>query len=672
MVLRSTNNGTATLHNFAIENSTVSFKDEINSRPVALNLDEINVTAKNLSNLPGTNFSCTASLRWNTNGSVKTDITATAIPLSADVKLTLDQIELRPLDPYLEPYLNLFIIGSKLGLNGIVRLRTESSALPVVTFAGSSSLDKFATVDGVMAEDLIKWGSMRFEGIEANLQPPAVSVAKVELVDAFARLTVETNRAINLLAALQPLRTNAASIPTISDTAQVTNKTSRKALAQVKDVLSQTNAFGVTNLLKLNIGTIAISNAYLELADRSLTPHAQVSLQSVNGTLSDISSDELRNAKIRLQARVNNSAGVEITGKFSPLHKQASSEFTVICKDIDLNPTDPYVEKFLGYRLRKGKLSTELTYQVTARNLKGRNVVRLDQFTLGDKVASPDATRLPVKLGLALLKDRNGKIELDVPVEGNLDDPKFRLGGVIWGAVVNVFTKIVTSPFAALGSLFGGKGEEVRYQEFEPGASELLPAAREKLDALAKALYERPGLEVEIEGHTNPETDRDALRRSKLEQQLRLRKWATLRKNDQASTSPQTIVLTAEERARFLADLFLKQQATQTAQQNASKSTAKPKAPAKSVASEKGAEALLRAQPTEEERQQLVSESERSLLQSIVVEESELSALAMERAGRVQNFLVQEHQIDGGRLFLTEAARGSGATNGHRVYLHLR
>jgi hypothetical protein len=673
IVLSSTNSGTATLHNLSVENCSATLEDQINSRPARLVLDQINLSASNLSNLPRTNSSARASLRWNTNGSVKTEITAAAIPLSADIKLVMDQIELRPLDPYLEPYLNLFIIGSKLSLDGEVKLRTEGSALPVVTFAGSSSLDDFATVDGVMGEDLIKWASVRFSGIEANLQPPAVSVAKVHLQDAFARLTVETNRTLNLLAAIQPMTTNSAAPIVPAKTEKTGSKTGKKGLSQIKEVMSQTNAFGITNLLKLNVGAVVISNADLELSDRSMTPRAQLSVRAINGEIRDISSDELRNARIHLQARVNNASPVEITGKFSPLHQQASSEIKIVCKDIDLNPTDPYIEKFLGYRFRKGKLSTELSYQVSARNLKGRNVVRLDQFTLGEKVPSQDATRLPVKLGLALLKDRNGKIELDVPVEGNLDDPKFRLGGVIWGAVLNVFTKIVTSPFAALGSLFGGSGEEVSYQEFTPGDSELQPAAREKLDALAKALYERPGLEVEIEGNAHPKSDSDALRRLKLEQQLRLQKWTSLRKSEQASTSPQQIVLSPEDRARFLAELMLKLPAPEAPGNEGSKAPReKARGRLLSVAPEKGAEALLRPQPTAEERQALISNNERSLLDSITIEGSELEALASARAGQVQKYLNESRQIDAGRLFLTEAGKASTATNGHRVYLHLR
>jgi len=375
----------------------------------------------------------------------------------------------------------------------------------------------------------------------------------------------------------------------------------------------------------------------------------------------------LRRAQIHIQGRADNTGPVEITGQINPLHRDSASEVKVVFKDVEMNPADPYTGKFLGYRLRKGKLSMEVSYQVTARHLKGQNRIQLDQFTLGEKVNSPDATKLPVKLGIALLKDRSGRIELDVPVEGNLDDPKFRLGRVIWGAVANVFTKIVTSPFAALGGLFGGKGEEVRYQEFEPGSSELLPAAKEKLDALAKALYERPGLELEIEGNADPAADRDGLRRRALERQLRLAKWSSLRKSEQAATSVEQVVVSADERGPLLSELHAKAVGEGATVDDSPKPNVRPAA----RPGAKGAEALAQLQLKPEERQQMLQGMEQRLLASISVGDQELQTLAGERAKEVQNYLVQTGQVEAARVYLSQTGQAAG-TNGHRVNLHLR
>jgi hypothetical protein len=408
----------------------------------------------------------------------------------------------------------------------------------------------------------------------------------------------------------------------------------------------------------------------VDLTDRSLEPQVHAVLHSIDGTITDISSDELRRAQVHIEGKVDDAGSLEVTGQLNPLHQDAASQVKVVMKDIDLNPTDPYMGKFLGYRLRKGKLSVDVNYEVTEKHLKGQNLIEVDQLTLGEKVASPDATKLPVKLGIAILKDRSGKIDLDVPVEGNLDDPEFRLNKVIWHAVVNVFTKIVTSPFAALGSLFGGKGEEVGYQDFNPGTTNLLSASIDKLDALSKALYERPGLEVEIEGNADPVADREGLRHEKLEAQLRLRKWQTLRKSDQAATSPQQVTLAPEERARYLTEFYQKylDRLDSEGKSTADGPTARqPGANADPMA--KGAQTLLRSLLTPEEHQQIVSATERQLLDSMPVSDADIRNLASERAKAVQNYLVQTGKVEAERVSLAENAAG---TNGHRVYLHLQ
>ncbi len=664
-LLASTNAAVASLRDLSIENCSVSMEDEVQSRPVRLNLDEVQLSAKNLSNLPGTNLTANLSLRWNTNGAIKTDVTASLAPLTADIRVRLDQVELQPLNPYLESHVNLFVLGSNLGLDGRIEIRTETGDLPAVTFSGSSSLDNFATLDGVMTEDLIKWRSLRLGGMAANLNPPEVSFEKVELHDAFARLAIETNRSINVLAALKPAHTNLPSSPA-PETPQA--KAGKRALAQIKELMSQTNALRMTNVPKFAVKMVAISNAHVQLVDRSLLPNVAASLQQVNGTITDISSEEVRRAHIHLQGKVDNTGPVEITGHFNPLHRQSASEVKIVFHDVDLNPADPYTGKFLGYRLRKGKLSMEVDYAVTANHLKGRNAIHLDQLTLGEKVNSPEATKLPIKLGLALLKDRSGKIELDVPVEGRLDDQEFRLSGVIWHAVINVFTKIVTSPFAALGSLFGGKGEEVRYQEFDPGAFELQTAGHEKLDTLLKALYERPGLEVEIEGQVHPVSDRAALRQRKLEQQLRLAKWTRLRKSEQNFTSPDKIVVAPDERAVLLAELYGKA-FPQTASGNSRSTADKLLRPIRPES--KGAIALVQ-QAKPEELASAIADLQQQLIEAMTIDDAELLALAAERARKVQLYLIQSGKIEAERVYLMRSDQGTAATNGTRALLHLR
>jgi len=126
-----------------------------------------------------------------------------------------------------------------------------------------------------------------------------------------------------------------------------------------------------------------------------------------------------------------------------------------------------------------------------------------------------------VKLAVALLKDRNGRIDLDLPVTGSMDDPKFSIGGLVWKAVMNIILKVATSPFSLLGALIGGGGEELQFVDFAPGLSALDAAQTNKLDKLTKALYERPALNLEITGNADIVADRDALSLQKLRDKMK-------------------------------------------------------------------------------------------------------------------------------------------------------
>jgi hypothetical protein len=167
-----------------------------------------------------------------------------------------------------------------------------------------------------------------------------------------------------------------------------------------------------------------------------------------------------------------------------------------------------------------GKLSIDVAYLVENRKLNAKQKFVIDQLELGERVESADAVHLPLKLAVALLKDRNGVIDIDLPMSGSLDDPQFRMGPLIWKAFVGLITKAATAPFALLGSLFGG-GEEMNLIEFDAGTSSLDAAANERLASISKALTERPALQLEVPTTYSPDLDSAAIAQRKLEGLLR-------------------------------------------------------------------------------------------------------------------------------------------------------
>jgi hypothetical protein len=679
LLLNSTNAWAASVRDVDVHDCALSLQDAANARPVRLDLDQISLRAKNISNLAGTNLSAALSLRWNTNGAVKTEIEASLSPPSADIHLALDNLELRPLDPYLEPKVNVFIIGSKLGMDGHVRLRTTTNAeLPEVTFTGDAWLNDFSTLDGVMAEELLKWSSVRISGIDANLSPPTLGIREISVRDAYARLIIETNHTINLLEALHVSDTNAPATAAAATETHGKKKPATTAAAAPPAIRPADSL----PFKKLTVGSVVISNAQARFSDRSLTPNVNLTIEQINGTVSGLSLEELQHADVRLDAKVDNVGPVNITGTINPFAGNQTNEIKILVKNVDLTPASPYAGKFAGYRIARGKLDMALAYHLHGRTLKSENVITINQFTFGEKVNSPDATRLPVRLAVAILKDRDGKIVLDVPIEGSLDDPQFKLHKVILHTLGNMFTKLVTSPFAVLGSLFGGKGEEIRYQDFDPGSADLQTAGREKLEALIKGLYERPGLQLQIEGSIDPITDRGGLQKTILEKQLRTRKWLSLRKSDRSAITPDQITLAPEERSALVKKLY--GDALSNGQITASATNSNHGTPMPSLylpaEMERGATALMsNDSPPVGGRPEMPASAglipsdpfELALRNSTAVTDNDFQELAASRAKSVRAYLLQSGKVEADRLFLTDAAAGV-KTNGSRVYLQLQ
>jgi hypothetical protein len=668
MLLDSTNQWRGSVGSVAVTHCALHLEDLANTRPARLDLSDITFTAKNISNLPGTNLTAELALRWNTNGAIKTAVTASFQPTTADVQVDLDRLDLSTLDAYLERKLDLYILGSQVNLHGLVQLRTEPDQLPTVTFRGDASLDDFYTVDGTFGEDLLKWDTLRFSGMDANLNPPSVAIRQIDVVNAYARLIIETNQTINLLNVLRLTPTNAPA----------TNETEIASTAKS----SATNA----PLPQVTLGAIVFSNTAVRFTDRSLKPEVNLALRDLNGLVAGLSTRQLQHADIALNAKIDGVGPATITGTINPFSGTQTNDLKISVKDMDLTPASPYAGKFAGYRIAEGKLNLDLAYELTGKKLNSKNVITLDHFTFGEKVDSPNATHLPVRLAIAILKDRDGMIVLDVPIEGSLDDPKFRIGRVVTRAILNILEKVATSPFSLIGAVFGGGSEELGWQEFAPGSAELSAADITKLDSLQKALYARPALQLEIAGAIDPDSDREGLRHRALEKQVRERQWQKLNQVERATNAVDQLVLTPEAHAQWVKQLYDEALAggkinTPSIVADTNLTTTAP-VPPKPVTMKKGA-AQLRLSPFITKNTAPVSTTgpkpippqdtmETVLLATFPVTDEDLEALASARAKAVRDYLAGTGKVETGRLFLKSGNADNLRRDGSRVWLQLR
>ena len=676
MLINTTNQWTGIIHDVALTNCGAHLLDLANARPATLDLDNVNVDVKNISNYPNTNVTAVVSLNWNKAGTINVAATALISPPTVNLQFALTNLDLSTLAPYGESQLNLLILQADFGLNGELRLHTpHRGGLPNVLFQGDTWIDHFHAVDGIMGEDLLTWDSVRISGIQAKLNPPAASIQQISLNNVSTRVIIETNGTINLLAAMQPPGTNSAPKP----------KTPTVAKASAA---SGTNTFGLGAMPKVSIGCIAITNTQIIFTDRSVNPHAHLIIQDAGGTITGLSSSELQHGNIDLHALVDGVSPANITGSINPFSPTMTNQVSIFMTNMDLLSTSPYSGKFAGYRIARGALSVDLVYNVVGRKLKSKNVITLNQFTFGDKVDSPTATKLPVRLAIAILKDRQGRIILNVPIEGSLDDPKFRLGKVIEHTLMNILAKVATSPFSLLGAAFGGGGSELSYEDFAPASVDLTDGTKKKLDVLVKALYNRPALQLEISGSVDPVNDRYGLQQIAFEKELRTREWQSLRKSQKESTTPGQIVLTPSQRSHLVKTLYDEalhdgriSPAIVAANTNLAAIAAQIKAPEAKTTKEgqyltKSTAPGQKPPTTPPASSQLkltqpADPMEALLIVIIPVSDNELETLAMNRAKTVRAYVLNSGQVDASRLFLAQSLGGTLRQDGSRVYLQL-
>jgi hypothetical protein len=305
----------------------------------------------------------------------------------------------------------------------------------------------------------------------------------------------------------------------------------------------------------IRIGQIEVIRGNVNFTDNFIKPNYTANMTGLGGTVTTLASDATEPATMSLAGKIDDDAPVDISGRLNPLAPKLFLDIEGRTKGVDLPRLTPYSVKYAGYPIVKGKLSMEVSYKVENDRLNANNHLFLDQLTFGDKVESPTATKLPVLLAVSLLTNTRGEIDINLPISGTLNDPKFSVGGIIIQVIVNLLTKIVTAPFAALASAFGG-GEELGYVEFPAGSAALPAEQTKRVDTLAKALNDRPALKLDIIGRVDPGVDTEGTRKAKLDAKLRAAKVRQVVRAGGESVDPAKVSITEQERPALIAAVY--------------------------------------------------------------------------------------------------------------------
>ena len=537
---------------------------------------------------------------YGPEGSLRAAGSVTPTPLKLKGELAIQRIPLTDFAPYLPDNLNIILVDGYLDTQLSLSLASSGKEL-AGNFEGSAGVRSFYCLDA-NTEDLLKWDSLELDKVTGSLSPFTLAINDVSLSKFYSRLVIEKDGTLNLLHLYTPKPAAPA--------------------GQSKTVPSPVAPAAAGKQKAISIATVTMQDGTIDYTDRHLKSDYSTTLYNLGGRISGLSSQENRFADVDLRGNLQNQSPLRITGRINPLRDNFFADLKVSFTDIELSPMTPYSGTFLGYAVDKGKLFLDLQYKIENKQLNSENKVVIDQLTFGKRIESDKATNLPVRLAVALLKDRKGEIRLDLPVTGRTDDPQFSVWRVVLRILKNLLVKAATAPFSLFQSLFGGK-EDFNSVAFAFGSSELSSGEREKLLKLATALRDRPSLKVEVAGFVDKERDAEGYRNELLLKKMRAEKFLDLvkEKKTRPVDSPETMEFSPEEYSHYLKVVYKKEKFP------------KPR----------NILGFVKDIPD--------SEMKKLILANTVVGDKQLHELAHDRAATVSSFLVEHGKMDAARVF---------------------
>ena len=614
----------------ALVNWQFDVRDDMPETSVNLQAREFNLTFHNLAAPEKVESPFEFSTTFGHKGRVNLGGKVSLAEQSVDLKGQLKNIALNTFAPYVSEQANLVLQNGTLNLTTNVSVAPEQEGFKV-RFDGDLGISRFHLLDGIHREDLLKWDSLQLARIKGQTGPMELSIESITLSDYFAKVLIDQEARLNLVEVFRKEGSPAGdgdaagdSSATLSSEEQTATEPSRPAI---------------------RIDTVILQGGQVDFTDRNLPRVFHADMRELGGRISGLNSEPEARAEVDLRGSLRGQSPLTISGAVNPLAEKLFLDLKLSFRDIDLSPMSPYSGNYVGYLIEKGKLNLSLEYKVEDNQLKASNEVFLDQFTFGQSVESEQATSLPVKLAVALLKDRNGEIHLDIPVYGNLDDPQFSIAGVVWTIIKNLLVKAATSPFALLGAMLGGGDEDFSSIHFDYGSAHLSPTEQDKLQRMAQALIDRPSLDVEVSGFIDPDNDPEGYRKEQLSTEIRRLKYLDL-VEDKAlpeGVSENDVQVPAEEYADYLWQVY--------------KEADFPK-PRNFIG-------ITKKLPE--------GDMEKLIYANTEVNQEVLGKLAQARALAVQNFLTEHGQLPKQRIFLKEpditAAPDDETNNRARVEL---
>ncbi|WP_409296080.1 DUF748 domain-containing protein [Pseudomonas sp. KCJK8670] len=602
------------LKDVQLRNYRVHLADRSQPEPVALDVGPLNLDLQGFDSLNQSPFTLKLDTGVGKQGKLQAAGQVNLAPVSAKLDVSTRDIDLRVAQSYISPFIRLELRSGMLGSDLKVDLKsTEPLAF---TVAGKAQVSQLHTLDTIKNRDFVKWQQVNVDGL-SYVHGDALAIDKVTLLQPYARFIINEDRTTNIDDLLIPQPANAP------------------ASAKAKPA-----GGGSDKPLGIRIGQIDINDGSANFADLTLTPNFATAIQQLNGQIGTIDNRRPSPAKVDIKGKVDRYAPVTIKGALNPFNPLASLDIATSFKRVELTTLTPYSGKFAGFRIRKGRLNLDLHYLITNGQLKAENKVVVEQLQLGEKVDSPDAVDLPIRLAVALLKDTEGKISIELPVAGDLNNPQFSVMPIVWQTLRNLVLRAAQAPFKFIGGLIAGGGaEDLGSVAFAPGSSELSADAQAALDKLSAALKQRPELRLEIEGTSAQSSDGPLIAEQRLEREYQATWYKILqRRGDKVPANASMLVVDDSDKPAMLEGIYRNR---------------------------------LKQQPPAEWEQLSREERTAKLREAVIKSWAESTALlrtlGQERASSIKDYLVDKGKLEDDRVYFIDTNLGQAERDGRVV-----
>ncbi|MWV16490.1 DUF748 domain-containing protein [Pseudomonas sp. L-22-4S-12] len=603
------------LRDLQLRDYRIHLADRAPAQEVKLDLGPLNLDLSDFDSQGTSPFALKLDTGLNQNGQLTAAGKVQLTPLSAQLQVTTRDIDLRLAQAYISPFIRLELRSGLLGSD----LAVDLKSLEPLAFAigGRAEVNQLHTLDTLKERDFLKWQLLQVEGLDYR-HGEGLGIQQVNLQQPYARFIINEDRTTNVNDLLIP---------------QAEPSGAKAAAAEP-----------AAKPLPIRIGGIDIQDGSANFADFSLMPNFATAIQQLNGKIGTLDNQSPQAANVNIAGKVDKYAPVSIKGKLTPFDPMNSLDIATSFKNVELTTLTPYSGKFAGYRIRKGRLNLDLHYQIEKGLLTADNKLLLEDLQLGEQVDSKDAVDLPIRLAVALLKDTNGNIDIQLPVQGDLNNPQFSVMPIVWQTLRNLVLRAAQAPFNFIAGLVGGSDSDLSQVQFAAGSSELDGAAQKSLDTLAAALKERPVLRLEVEGMSAQSSDGPPLAAQRLEREYQNTWYKILqRRGDKVPADPSELVVAEDDQAVLLEGIYrarLKQQ---------------PPAEWKEL-------------PDEERTLKL----QQAVLQSWAQSDLLLRQLAQARAASIKDYLVERGGLEDQRVYLLDVASSQALADGKvATALHL-